>query len=357
MKTLSDYNLSVDDSRAVNALLIKKNGKTIIKEAKGCGRFDKREGKCILSVDNKTPLPIASVSKHFTVALVLMLEEEGLLDIEDSITKYLNFPDRFNNIKIKHLIFNTSGISNHFLEFKILDTVAAKQVVTSDDIMEFIKRSDLEEPGVKFRYSNSGFHLLGKIIESVSSKSFEDFARERIFVRLGMQNAMFGTEMHNNKNCARVYAKFPKEEDMLLDLYSLNAEGGILLSLDDYERWIDAFSENRIFKKIETMNKFLSDGYVNNGKLNYVGRDESVMLNGEHFPPLTETANYGFGMFKLNSVLYNNMQYDALHHSGGFMNAISDFIYIPKENLWVVVISNETIMNARAHEIIANNKF
>lgn len=135
---------------------------------------------------------IASVTKQFTACAILKLQEKGLLSVYDKLSKFIpDFP-RGDEITIHHLLTHTSGITNYL----VLPTFASVRTVgaTHEDVIDSFKNEPLEfNPGEKYQYSNSGYYLLGIIVEHVSEQSLGEYLKETLFEPLGMHN----TDIHH----------------------------------------------------------------------------------------------------------------------------------------------------------------
>ena len=260
--SLAGHGFAVNDDTPAFALLIKKDRKTIFKDVQGCARFDSSKN-CILKANLDTAFAIGSMTKHFTAAAILMLEEEGKLSTEDEVIKHLDLPDKFKGIKIKHLIFHTSGIPD-YLSTDIIYQEDKK--FTADDAVEKIKNLDLKAFGVNWSYSNSAYVLLGKIIEKLSAQTYEQFLHEKVFDKFEMKNTFITTQIETQNNYTFQYSPWPIfKEEKWPQILKLKADGGIWISINDYEKWLQAFDNNKIFKKKETMQKFLSRGKLDDG--------------------------------------------------------------------------------------------
>ncbi len=137
-------------------------------------------------IDTATVFELASVSKQFTAALILMLQEEGKLSVDDPLEKYVpGLP--YKNVTVRHLLNHTSGLPDYF---KLLDEHWDKtKVATNDDIIAYLIQyhpDKLFEPGEKYMYSNTGYVMLGTIVEKASGKEFVQFMHERILDPLKM---------------------------------------------------------------------------------------------------------------------------------------------------------------------------
>ncbi len=165
------------------SILVAKKGETIIKKGYGKASIEH-------SVPNTslTKFRICSITKQFTAMSVMMLQEKGLLDVNDSITNYFPEFHQFDKrITIHHLLTHTSGLQYLFREgFPIL---YSKSKHKHEDMFNFFKDKPLLcEPGEKWNYSNYGYYLLACIIENVSGISYDEFLKKNIFEPLNMKN-------------------------------------------------------------------------------------------------------------------------------------------------------------------------
>ena len=167
------------------SVLAAKNGRVILKTGYGPADVDGQ-------VPNtpETKFPLASITKTFTAAAVMMLEEEGFLKLNDPISKYLEDypPEAASRVTVHHLLSHTSGIPEAAADPRSLGDLS--QPRTPGELVALFKDKPLDfEPGSEYRYSNSGYIVLGRIIESVSGKQYYDFVRERILLPLGMKDS------------------------------------------------------------------------------------------------------------------------------------------------------------------------
>lgn len=168
------------------AVLVMRDGKVLYE--KGYGYASLEHG---VRVTPDTKFPIASVTKQFTAAAILRLQEQGKLSVTDPLAKY--FPDfpRGKPITLHQLLTHTSGIHNYTQrpDFEI----AAASLMDMDELLEGIRKEPLDfEPGTRFSYSNSGYLLLGEIVAKVSGKSLAEFLKTEFLDPLGMKD----TKLH-----------------------------------------------------------------------------------------------------------------------------------------------------------------
>jgi CubicO group peptidase (beta-lactamase class C family) len=151
------------------------------------GRIVKAKGYGLANIESnsaatpKTVYEIGSLTKQFTAAAVMMLVEEGKLSLDDKITKYFpDAPQAWNRITVRHLLSHTSGIQNHVAVPGYLNrfktNLSFETTPTREEILkEFFKLPSEFEPGETWAYDNTGYYLLGFVIEKTSGKSYYQF--------------------------------------------------------------------------------------------------------------------------------------------------------------------------------------
>jgi CubicO group peptidase (beta-lactamase class C family) len=134
---------------------------------------------------------IGSITKQFTAAVIMQLQEEGKLSVQDKLSKYYPGFANGDKITIEHLLTHTSGIYNYTNDTTLMKSDVTKHYSQSQMVEMFKKYPPDFEPGTKWNYSNSGYSLLGYIIEKVTGKTYEKVVRERILQPLGMFHSGF----------------------------------------------------------------------------------------------------------------------------------------------------------------------
>ena len=176
------------------AFMVARNGKEIYTKAFGRANLE-------LNVNMRTDnvFQIGSMTKQFTAIAILMLEEQGKLSTSDRISKYIADYPNGNSITIHHLLTHTSGIRD-FTKMKTLRDIAQKEM-TPEMMVNFFKNEQVDfAPGERFDYNNSGYVLLGYILELVSGDTYEAFIQKYIFQKLGMSQSGYATDrqvIHN----------------------------------------------------------------------------------------------------------------------------------------------------------------
>src|SRR5262249_55095542 len=152
-----------------------RDGKVVL--AKGYGYASVELG---VPATADTVYEIGSITKQFTSTAIMMLVEEGKIAVDDKVRKYLpDLPESWDTITVRHLLTHTSGIKNYtsLPDFQRM----SRQETTPADVVKLVSSIPLEfKPGDKMSYCNTGYFLLGMVIEKVSGKSYADFLQERI---------------------------------------------------------------------------------------------------------------------------------------------------------------------------------
>jgi D-alanyl-D-alanine carboxypeptidase len=294
-------------------VIVVKDGKTLL-----------RKGYGLADVANKRPLTpetvmrLGSVTKQFTAAAILLLEEKGKLKTGDDIRIYLpDFPDKGKKITIEHLLTHTSGIVNNtnkpaFLTDMAKDFTLAQLIATfKDDPLEF-------DPGSRFAYSNSGYILLGAIIEKASGQPYDQYLAQHIFTPLGMTHTAY--EGHERTSGVKALG-YRAEGDTYVPALPISmtqpyAAGALVSNVDDLARW---------------------DAAIASGKLLTAATWQKA------FTPYTLTAgpnagtqtDYGAG-WSINKLYGMPM----INHSGGIPGFMTHVLRLPSEHVYVAVLEN-----------------
>ena len=271
-------------------------------------------------VTPETPFQTASISKTFTATAVLLLHQEGGLHIDSLVVKYIpEFP--YPRVTVRHLLNHTSGLQNYMWVMERSWTKPRKP--TNQDMFQtFIRqRRPLDfAPGTRFAYSNTGYAMLGLLVERVSGQRFPDFLRIRIFEPLGMVNT-FVYDLHNNlKPEVRAFGFRPNRGRYAL-INDVSHDGimgdkGIFSTVSDLYKWDQAIYRNLILLP-EVWEKAF---------------EKTTLQNAN-------TVNYGLG-WRLQTFLDQRI----VHHPGrwsGFRTSFKRFI----DNGVTLIILSNTNMN------------
>ncbi len=251
---------------------------------------------------------LGSLTKQFTAALVLLLQEDGKLKIDDPVSKYLpDTPKTWENITLAELLGHTSGIPN-FTDLKEFG-VWRMSPHTVDEELTFFKDKPLDfEPGSKFAYSNSNFEVLGAVIEKVSGKKYVDMLQERILTPLGMKDSGLDTDELILPRRAQGYMQ-GKDGLVLARSESMTvpwAAGSMYSTTGDLLKW-----EHGLF----------------GGKV----------LNADSLKAMTTPGkgNYGLGVF-----ISDKDGVKVVDHGGGIEGFNTHLAYVPEKRIAIVVLGN-----------------
>jgi len=262
---------------------------------------------------------LASITKQFTAMLIMQLTEQGKLELDIPIITYIpDYPKSTGNIiTIHHLLTHTSGIPN-FLSFPIFDKIS-KRNNTPEEITSVFKDSTLQfTPGEKFNYSNSGYTLLGLIIENVTGKTFEKNLHELIFTPLKMNNSGYDHFENVLRNRSTGYERdgVNFRNSNYIDMSIPYAAGSIYSTVEDMYLWDQALYTN----------KLLTD------------KTKTLMFSS-HIP--VGPWHYGYGwIIKEDSKGNSNDNLRILEHNGGINGFNTLISRIPSEKHLVVLINN-----------------
>lgn len=228
------------------SVIVVKDGKTIFR--KGYGMADVAKG---IPMDAGAQHRIGSVTKQFTSTAILMLAEEGKLSVSDDITKYLpDYPTKGKKITIEHLLTHTSGIMSYTSKPSFREGIEQDMAVNA--MIDTFKNDPLTfEPGSEYRYNNSGYFLLGAIIEKVSGMPYAQFVERRIFTPLGMLDTAY--EGHEKGKAPRAAGHTVRPTGYApstrMSVTQPYAAGAIVSTVDDMARWDAAVSSGKLLKR------------------------------------------------------------------------------------------------------------
>lgn len=292
------------------AAIVVKDGSTLYHKAFGMANMELN-----VSLKPEHIFRIGSITKQFTACAILKLMEEGKLSLDDEITKFVkDFPVHGNKITIKHLLTHTSGIKS-YTGMKEWDKEVRKKDFTPGELIEFFKNQPMDfKPDEEYRYNNSGYFLLGYIIEQVSGKTYAQYIEENFFKPLGMNSSYYDSHNKLINNRAAGYQKNggTYENADYLSTTQPYAAGSLLSTVEDLAKWYQAVVNYKVIKK-ESLEKALSPYLLKNGK----------------------NTRYGFGW-----AIENIQGSDAFGHGGGINGYLTASVYLKNENIFVAVFSN-----------------
>ena len=245
------------------AVLVARDGQVILSQGYG---FADREKE--IPNTPQTKFRIASITKQFTAMAILLLQEQGKLNVDDSICSYItNCQEIFEPVKIRHLLSQSAGIPN-----TTAYSVPGDQMVSKFATLFF-------PPGEQFKYQDLTFNLAGRIIETVSGQSYASFLKQNIFEPLGMSNS--GVHDMKQTDLAKGYTN--AEGDIAFEPPYLFAEGSVYSTVEDMYRWDQALYTDELLPQSSLKAMFAPQVAVPDGE--YYGFDGSTGWS------------YGFGWF------------------------------------------------------------
>lgn len=301
-------------------VLIAKDDKILYRKAFGLANLELK-----VPMKPENVLQLASITKQFTSVAILILMEQGKLNIEDPLSKYIQDYPKGNKITLHHLLNHTSGIISYtnLPEFR----AKTRLDLTPEEIINSFKNLPLDfNPGEKYAYSNSGYVLLGYIIEQLSGMSYADFIQKNIFNKLGMKNSYYADPYKMIDNRATGYQLYEGNYENVeyMSPSIPYAAGSLLSTVDDLFLWNKAIHHNILISENSKLMAFTNQ----------------TLANGKH-------SNYGYGWF-INEIA----GISTIEHPGGINGYTTSGIYIPERNLFSIVLTNlDDGIGAETHNI------
>lgn len=297
------------------AVMVIQNGEIVHQKGYGLANVD--EGRPI-TVD--TVFHLGSVGKQFTATGVMMLVEQGLVDYDAPIGAYIpELAWMDDEVTVRRLLHHTSGILGYDESGDIYDAlVESSDTPTNEDLLAVLAKQGgmVSAPGEEYSYSNTGYEILGSLIERISGQSYSAFMEERIFRPLGMKDT-FSVPNDERLNSVKVAQSYSFEggqpwayEPDILD--GLNGSGSIYSTLDDMYLYDQALCTDKLVSQVTLAEAYIS-GVLNNG----------------------EETDYGFA---LDLGEYSGATY--VGHSGSWLGFEAYYLRFPARKLSVVVLLN-----------------
>lgn len=322
-------------SRPFNgSILVAKNGEVIFE--KYSGFWNPRVNRD--SISPSTPFHLASVSKTFTGMAIMKLQEQGKLNINDSVTKFLDgFP--LKGVTVKTLLNHRSGIPNyvHYMERLGWDR---RKHVTNKDVLDFIKTRNkdiqINIPNRRFSYSNTNYALLALIIEKVSGLTFPDYMKSNIFGPLGMSDTYVFT-MSDSARFLRSFFSSGREYafDYLDQVYG---DKNVYSTVRDMLKWDQALYGGTFFKKESLDSAFSGYSFEKPGINNYgLGWRMFLLKNGKKFVYHNgwwhgnRTAFYRMPDDKVTIIALSNNDFTKVYSSKKIADIFGNYFKNPEE--------------------------
>jgi CubicO group peptidase (beta-lactamase class C family) len=285
-------------------ILVARDGKPIISKGYGMANYE-------WDIPNtpQTVFRLASVTKQFTSAAIMLLQERGKISTADSVCKYVSdCPAAWEPITIKHLLTHTSGIPSYTSFQGWMDKKSTLPITPAELLAEYKAKPLESAPGEKYNYNNSAYHLLGLIIEKVSGRSYPDFLQENIFTPLGMRQSGYDLAKPLIKFRAAGYSRDGDApvNAAYLDMQIPYAAGSLYSTTGDLLIWDQAlYGEKLLTEKSKA----------------------------EMFTPLKSNYAYGWGVGR-------RFDRASTSHGGGIYGFSTYIARYPDDKVTVVVLSN-----------------
>lgn len=295
------------------SVLVSEHGKVIFKKGYGLANME-------WNIPNQpdTKFRLGSISKQFTALLIVKLAEEGKLKLDVPITTYLpDYPKATGDkITIHHLLTHTSGIPNYTSAPNFLKEKAKNPYSPADFVKTFSNLPLEFKPGEKFAYSNSGYFLLGYIIEKITSKTYEQYLQEIILTPLKMVNSGYDHSDVLIKNRAAGYEKQGKKiiNASYIDMSIPYAAGSLYSTVEDLYLWDQALYTNKLLSPASM--DLLYKPYIRIG-------DEA----------------YGYGWF-IGEFVNGKDKLKVIEHGGGINGFNTIISRLPADKNLVVILNN-----------------
>jgi len=245
------------------SLAVVRDGKIIIAKGYGMANLE-----LSTPANEKTAFAIYSVTKPFTAMAVMMLVEEGKISLEDPISKYLaGLPAAWNPVTVRQLLNHTSGIKS--LQESSFNPKELPRDYTPAEIINLTASFPLDFPsGESSEYNNTGYFLLGMLIEKVSGKTYEQFLRERIFAPLEMRDTRLQNydELIPNRATGYTWQNSGFRNAVRLSPTISFSLAGLVSTVLDLAKWDAALYTEKLLKK-NTLEQMWTDAKLNNGQM------------------------------------------------------------------------------------------
>jgi CubicO group peptidase (beta-lactamase class C family) len=301
-------NACVEVNHFSGSVLVSKAGKTLFSKGYGYANAEHQ-------VPNtpRTKFRLGSITKQFTAMAILILNDRGRLKLDDPIGKYIaDAPKTWEGVTLHHLLTHTSGVPSY-----TDDPSYARKMMMPETVKSMIARFRDKpmdfQPGEKFRYSNSGYFLLGAVIEKVSGKSYEAFLKEAIFDPLGMKDS--GYDHHATVLPGRASGYSLRKDSRVnaeyLDMSQPYSAGSLYSTVEDLNRWDRALREDKLISK---------------------------GLYAKMYTPFKNDYGYGW-------MVKTAKGRKEIGHGGGINGFVTQILRYPDQSVCVVVLCNVLPMN------------
>lgn len=296
--------------------LVAKNGTILLNKGYGY-----RNAADKVANNEQTIFQLGSITKQFTSAVILKLQEEKKLSVSDKLSKYFPGYPKGDSVTIEQLLTHTSGIYSYTSDPNFMKNEVTKPA-SREMMMALFRDKPFDfPPGTSWNYSNSGYSLLGYIIEAVTKKPYEQAVRKYIFTPLGMTHSGFDFTNLKSKEKATGYFKLDDKETLpapMVDSTVSYSAGAIYSTTGDLFQWHNALQKNKILSKAQ--------------------QDKA-------YTPVKNKYGYGWGIDTIEGKR-------KVAHSGGIHGFTTNISRVPEDDVCIVLLSNAS--NTTLGEITKN---
>lgn len=306
------------------AVLASQGGKLLYRNARGLANAELN-----VPLTEETVFHIGSVTKQFTAAAILILQEQNKLSLDDDLHRYLpDWPTEGHRVTIKQLLSHTSGLADYTANQEIFKTRLQEFMSLDDMLALFAQDPMVAAPGEAYHYSNTGYVVLGKVIEVASGQPYGEFLQQQIFDKLAMKHTQLaGRQLIPGRANGYTHSATSMMNDnrteqyrnaMLIDMQWTHAAGAIASTIDDMLTWFTALKDGKVISA-DSYQQMSTPARLNDGTL----------------------TRYGYGLDI--GPIYNS---NTISHQGSVPGFFSWSVYFPQEDLYVVALSNNDSLHS-----------
>jgi D-alanyl-D-alanine carboxypeptidase len=297
------------------SISVVENGQVVYTHAYGDARVEPK-----LAASTTMRYGVGSISKQFTAAAILLLQEQGKLKLDDPVGKYIPDLTRAKEVTIRQLLSHTSGYQDYWPQDYLMPFIM--KPTTPEKIMDTWARKPLDfDPGTKWQYSNTNFTIAGAIIEKVSGKPILQFLTDSIFKPLGMHSVLDIDETHPTETDAVGYLRYALGPPRVAPLEGkgwMFAAGELYMTPADLAKWNISMINQTVLKPASYKEM----------------QTEVKLKNGEG-------TRYGLGVS-----LFNEQGHRVVEHSGEVSGFVAENIVLPDDKIAVTVLTNQDASSA-----------
>ena len=297
------------------AVLVKRGDEVLLRQ--GYGLADMELG---VAIEPEMVFRLGSITKQFSAVAIMMMVEQGKLRLDQPLAEMLpDYPDVYDSkVTLEHLLTHTSGIPSYTGMADFWQSSRKDHSVA--EMLDYFDEKELEfEPGARWVYNNSGYFLLGAILEAVSGKTYAEVMQEMLFTPLGLEHTTYGDPTRVTPGRVEGY-QFIDGEYRVADFISMTAPyaaGSLLANVDDLARWKDALEAAHAG----------GEGLLEKSSLDKMWT-EYRLADGSG-------SGYGFG-WQLGEL----QGHRVIHHGGGIHGFSTFALWLPEPDIFVAVLSN-----------------